>query len=111
MGFRSFAAQDGYVWESTETSGVGLRVNKTDITFRVGDDNQDRQYFGILSFNASALPDNAIITWARIRIQQADPTMVGWPGFGYDICEIKSPYFGSSVMLQPNDFRAPHRRR
>lgn len=105
MVFRSVAAQDGYIWESTEVSGVGLRVNSTGATFRVGDDNRDRQYVGILSFNTSALPDNAIITWARLRIQQGDPAMVGWPGFGYEIFEVKSPYFGASAALLPSDFQ------
>ena len=105
MGFRSVAAHDGYIWESAEDSGVGLRANSTDTIFRVGDDNRDRQYVGILSFNTSALPDNAIITWARVRIQQGDPAMIGWPGFGFEIFEVKSPYFGASPTLLPSDFQ------
>lgn len=103
MTFRSIAAQDGYIWESTENSGVGLRVNNTDITFRVGDDNQDRQYVGILSFNTAKLPDNAVITWARIRVESVGS--VGHTGFGGEVFEVKSPYFGASAALHPSDFQ------
>lgn len=105
MTFRSVAAQDGYVWESTENSGVGLRGNNTDTTLRVGDDDQDRQYVGILSFNTAKLPDNAVITWARIRVETID--MVGHTGFGYEIFEVKSPFFGASPALHPSDFQSP----
>ncbi|MFZ5856177.1 MAG: hypothetical protein ACOYZ6_05040 [Chloroflexota bacterium] len=104
MTFRSIAAQDGFIWESTETSGVGLRVNSTGTVFRVGDDLQNRQYVGILSFNTSRLPDNAVITWARVRIQHIN--MVGLPNFGGEVFEVKSPYFGTSAALQPSDFQA-----
>jgi hypothetical protein len=105
MTFKSVRAQDGYIWESTETSGVGLRVNSEDITFRVGDDHQDRQYVSILSFNTSRLPDNATVTWARLRIAMTNT--VGSIGFGSNVFEVRSPYFGSSPTLQPEDFQAP----
>lgn len=104
MSFRSVAAQDGYIWESTENSGVGLRVNSGDTTIRVGDDNQDRQYVGILSFNTARLPDNALITWARLLVRSKGT--VGFLDF-HLVFEIKSPFFGMSAALRPSDFQDP----
>lgn len=105
MAFRSIAAQDGFILESTENSEVGLRVNSTGTTFRFGDDSLDRQSVGILSFNTAKLPDNAVITMAMIRVE--NPRWVGNPGFGSEIFEVKSPYFGASNALQPSDFQDP----
>ncbi|MFZ5856175.1 MAG: hypothetical protein ACOYZ6_05030 [Chloroflexota bacterium] len=101
--FRSIAAQDGFIWESTETSGVGLRVNRTGSLARVGDDNLDRQYVSIFSFNTAPLPDTAVIAWARIRVENTE--MVGHTGFGSEIFEVKSPFFGVSAALLPSDFQ------
>jgi len=107
MVFRSIDSQDGYIRESTEDSNVGLKTIKAGTIFRVGDDNHDRQYRAILSFNTALLPDTAVITWARLRIQRPDPCCVGWAGFGAVMFEIRSPYFGTSATLQPSDFQAP----
>lgn len=105
--FRSVGAQDGYIWESAEDSGLGFKVNSTDTILRVGDDNQDRQYRVILSFDTAKLPDTAIVTRARVWVQQADPWNVGWPDYGFSIFEVRVPYFGNSADLRPNDFQAP----
>jgi alpha-tubulin suppressor-like RCC1 family protein len=102
--FRSIGAQDGYIWESTETSGVGLRANTTDTTFRVGDDNQNRQYRAILSFNTSPLPDNAVIHIVVLRLHYQ--RVVGFSTTSPLKVDIRTPFFGASVALLPSDFQA-----
>jgi len=103
---RSVGKYDGYIWESTETSNVGLRADTTSDTFRVGDDNLDRQYRAFLSFNTSSLPDTAVIfsSWLQLEIAE-------WKGYAYPLgpmrSDIRSGFFGKSIWLTPEDFQAP----
>jgi hypothetical protein len=82
-------------------------MNSTADTFRLGDDAADRQYRAILSFNTSALPDNAVITGARIRIRRqgltgTDPfTTHGWLR-----ADIRKGAFSNNPALQLSDFNA-----
>ncbi|MCJ7723500.1 MAG: hypothetical protein MUP03_05150, partial [Anaerolineales bacterium] len=55
---------------SNETSGIGGTKNNTDTTFVLGDNQQDKQYRAILSFNTSTLPDNAVITKVTLKIRK-----------------------------------------
>jgi hypothetical protein len=66
--FTSQASYDGWVLESSETSNRGGTANATGTTFYVGDYTADKQYRGILSFDTSALPDNAVITKVSLKI-------------------------------------------
>ena len=103
MSFRSIGAQDGFIWESSEDNNKGYKLNSDHPTLNVGDDNIDRQYRAIFSFDTSQLPDTAVITWARIRVQLRK--MVGWTGYSFVVWEVKSPYFGTSAGLMPHDFQ------
>lgn len=71
MSFTSQGAEDGWILESTNASNVGGSMNATTTTLRIGDDAGDRQYRSILSFDTSALPDNAVITRVKLRIRPA----------------------------------------
>lgn len=66
---RSNGANDGWILETSEDSGVGGVKNSSSDTFRVGDDGQDRQYRSILHFPTHYLPDHAIITQAILVIK------------------------------------------
>ncbi|MFZ5856178.1 MAG: DNRLRE domain-containing protein [Chloroflexota bacterium] len=104
--FRSLGQYDGFVWESTETSNIGLRGDNTSTTFSIGDDNADRQYRTILSFNTESLPDDAVITRIALRIKQS--TTVGVDPFtthGGLKVDIRKPYFGTTAILAPSDFQ------
>lgn len=105
--FFSTAGQDGWVLESNETSGTGGTVNATVRTIRVGDDAQNRQYRGILSFNTSSLPDNAVVLSATLTLKQQgvagnDP----FATHGKLLVEIRKPFWGGSVALALEDFQA-----
>ena len=92
---RSQGAYDGWILESTETSGKGGTMNASAASFQLGDDAGDRQYRAILSFNTSGLPDNATITSAVIRIEQkAAPTGVNpFSVLGTLFVDVRAPYF------------------
>jgi hypothetical protein len=105
--YYSSASNDGWVLESTETSGVGDTLNQSSSTFVVGDNASDRQYRGILSFNTSALPNNAVITSVVLKTKKY--AIVGTAPFsthnGLRV-DIRKPYFGSGASLQLSDFQA-----
>jgi CSLREA domain-containing protein len=105
--FYSVGTQDGWILESSETSNVGGMMNSTASTFNLGDDAKNRQYRVILSFNTSALPDNAVIT--RVTLQIKKQGLVGRNPFtilGGLKVDIQKPYFGTAAALAPSDFQA-----
>ncbi len=104
----STGSQDGWILESTETSSTGGSMDSGSSTFRLGDDASDRQYRSILSFNTSGLPDDAVITSAKLQIKQYG-SEVGLDPFselGNLYASIRKGYFGSSSSLQLADFSA-----
>jgi hypothetical protein len=108
MGYRVFTsndANDGMIRECSGTSGTGCEVDASSATFTVGDDSSNHQYRGFLSFNTAGLPDDAVITFIKLKVK-----LEGYVGNPFskrrqlklDAC----PYFGPSVKLQPTDFQA-----
>ncbi len=73
--FYSIAAEDGFITESTETSGVGGSANSTAVNdgIRAGDTSSKQQIKSILSFDTSSLPDNATIVSATLRVKFSAP--------------------------------------
>jgi len=105
--FKSKAAQDGWILESTETSGVGGSLNKTATTFNVGDDVKDKQYRAIVSFNTATLPDNAFITSAQVRIRrQASVGTDPLTTHGDLLLDIRNGAFSNNLDLVLADFAA-----
>jgi len=104
---RSSDAQDGWILESSETSGQGGTSNASVTTFRVGDDAQDRQFRSILAFNTTALPDNAIITKVTLRILfQAKTGTSPYNTHGNLVVDIRKGGFSDNNNLQTGDFQA-----
>ncbi len=107
--FYSVAAQDGRLWESTETSNSGGGGNSTDnatASLRVGDFSDDTQYRSIVSFDTSALPDTATITAATLRLKRG--TVSGTSPFTtHGTCTVDmSSAFGGSTAFAAGDFEA-----
>jgi CSLREA domain-containing protein len=103
---KSVNTNDGWILESTETSGAGGTLNSTATTFNLGDDAADRQYRVILHFDTSSLPDNAVITSATLKIKKqgvmgTDPfTLLG------DLkASVRKPAFGAAT-LTVSDFKS-----
>ncbi len=108
--FVSIGAEDGYVRESTETSGVGGSFSATltsTSALRVGDDNQDRQYRSIVSFDTSSIPDGATILSATLSLTRG--TLSGTNPFtthGACLVDISNGGFGGNTALAAGDFQA-----
>jgi sugar lactone lactonase YvrE len=103
----STAADDGWVLESTATSGVGGTLSATG-SLRVGDDASNKQYRSILYFDTSSLPDNAVIHSVTLKIHKAgavgiDPQTSG--AFGSLLADMQKGTFGTPA-LQALDFQA-----
>ena len=109
MSFNSAASFDGWVLESSENSNRGGTVNTKATTFQLGDDASNRQYRAILSFDTSALPDNAQITSALLMIKQSGAPVGSNPFkvLGKLWADIKTGNFGSAASLQLADFNTP----
>jgi len=105
--FSSQAAYDGWVLESTETSGAGGTLDSSATTFNVGDDATDKQYRAILSFNTASLLDTAVITKVTLKVRKQG--LVGTNPFtthGLLSAAIRKPRFGTAAALQVSDFQA-----
>ena len=103
----SVAANDGWILESAENSSLGGALNTNGNTFDVGDDKSNKQYIGILHFDTSGLPDNAVITSVTLRVQKqgitgSDPFVT----HGSLVVDIQKPYFGATAALVANDFES-----
>lgn len=107
VSFKSTGAYDGWILESGENTNVGGGIDRSATTFNVGDDQKDRQYKSILSFDTSSLPDNAVIVSAQLKAKRQD--VVGTDPFtthGALLAEIRSGPFYNNAALQIADFSA-----
>lgn len=110
--FTSIGAEDGWVRESNENSGVGGAANPNGAgarPIRPGDGTQDRQYKSILSFDTSSIPAGATIQSATLRLRRG--TVRGsnpfTNGFGQCLVDVNSGGFSGSTAIQGSDFQAP----
>lgn len=103
----SIAVQDGYLRESSETSGLGGGLNASSVVLVVGDSALKQQYRGLLSFNTSVLPDTAVIISARLKLKlQAMAGTNPAIDHGYIVMDLRQPYFGKTSALGLDDFAA-----
>lgn len=105
--FTSVGSADGWVLESSETSGVGGTMNSSATTLRVGDDASNSQYRSILSFNTAPIPDTAVILNVTLKVKRQGQVgalniFTALKGLRVD---IRKPSFGL-VGLQLSDFQA-----
>jgi thermitase len=97
--FKSSAANDGWILESSETSNSGGSLNSNQKYFTLGDDATNRQYRAILHFDTSALPDNAVVTNMSLKIKQQGNVIGTSPfSFGSLYVDMRNPAFGGSAL-------------
>jgi hypothetical protein len=103
--FNSNDAQDGWVLESGENTGLGGIKNNT-AALRLGDNAAGKQYLSILSFDTSSLPDDAVITKVALRVRKQDITGEGDPVTAFQgfMADIRKGTFGLPA-LQISDFQ------
>jgi len=105
--FRSIGAHDGWILESSESSGSGGTLDGAAEYFRLGDNGSDKQYRGILSFQTNSLPGNAVLTSARLRIRKSG--LAGGDPFstlGKILIDIRKGALDGSAALESQDFHA-----
>jgi choice-of-anchor B domain-containing protein len=108
--FTSIAAEDGYVLELTETSNTGGSFSATATTtsaLRLGDDNKDKQYKSVVSFDTSAIPDGATITSVTVRLLRGSLTGTN-PFTTHGTCwaDVQTGGLSGLTALQNGDFQA-----
>jgi hypothetical protein len=106
--FKSNPVNDGWILESGENTDVGDSLEKNGTTFNVGDDQKNRQYKSILSFDTGSLPDNAVIVSAQLKVKRQ--SVFGTDPFGTHGAlgsEIRNGSFSDNAPLQLDDFSTP----
>jgi hypothetical protein len=107
VSFVSDGANDGWLRESSETSGKANSLNSTNATLRVGDDAANRQYRSILSFDTVSLPDDAIIASATLKFKYAGKVgTLPLSTHGKLLADICEGAFTGNPILQLGDFNA-----
>ena len=107
LAFASNAAQDGYVIESTETSGAGGQAVAANSLLLLGDSSTDQQVKGLVSFDTSAIPDGATILSARLLLRRQ--SVLGTNPFStHGICRVdaRTGAFNNNTALEGADFQA-----
>lgn len=103
--FSSQAAYDGFVTETSRTSGRGGSVSAGAGALVVGDDVKDRQSRGILSF-ATALPSGATVVKASLRMRRTGVTGTPFADHGDLLVDARRGPFGGALALRASDFQA-----
>ena len=105
--FKSAGAQDGWTLESSEISNQGGIIDAAADAFILGDTATRQQYRAILSFDTSALPDNAVITGVTIKIKKQ--SVGGTNPFTTHLkiaVDVRKGAFSKANPLQLTDFQA-----
>lgn len=104
---RSAKGYEGWLLESGENTSVGGTLNSAATTVSLGDDAQNRQFRSILSFDTSALPDNAVIISTRLKIRKQGLTGQNpFATHGNILIDIIKGAFSGNNALQLRDFQA-----
>jgi hypothetical protein len=104
--FISNKTNDGWVIESKENSNMGGGANSISSTFYLGDNAEDRQFRSILDFTTSALPDDAVVVNATLKIKKLSVTGVDpFATHKNILVDISRGVFGASA-LQEMDFQS-----
>jgi hypothetical protein len=109
--FTSGGAQDGWVLESGENTNAGGSLSATSSNssaLRLGDNNQDRQYRTVVSFDTASIPDGATIVSVTLRLLRGSLTGTN-PFTTHGTCWVdvqNGSGFSGSTTLQNGDFQA-----
>ncbi len=108
--FTSVAADDGYVLESGENTNVGGSNKSNDSgtsALRAGDNQQDRQYRSVLSFDTAPIPDGATVQTVTLRVRRGSLTGTSpFTTHGSLTADVRTGGFNGNAALENADFQA-----
>lgn len=109
--FQSLGTEDGNILESAANSGTGGTVDATGTTFRLGDDASNRAWRQFLSFDTSAIPDDATIVEATIGMTRTGtvgsiPIGVANSSYGDLNVDVVTGNFSGASALAAGDYNA-----
>ena len=84
-----------------------LETANTTSALRLGDDNKDKQYKTVVSFDTSSIPDGATILSATVRLLRGSLTGTS-PFTTHGTCwaDVQTGGLSGSTALQTGDFQA-----
>lgn len=104
---KSNPTHDGWILETGENTNIGGTKNNAATLLYVGDDAGNRQYVSILSFDTSAIPDNATIVSVSLRFKYAGVTgTLPFLTHGNLLADVRTRPFSNKPTLQPSDFKS-----
>lgn len=105
MTFTSLGGEDGWILELNSSVGTGGWTNSNDSNYplKVGDDTGKKQVKSIVSFNTAALPDDADVTVATLKLKRKSLAANAY-GLGALKVDIKTGNFYGDVALTVEDF-------
>lgn len=108
LSFRSQAANDGDIRETTEASTAGGPALATATTLRLGDSASDQQFRAIVDFDTSSLPDTAVIASVVLKTTKVGAVAGSDPfaSLGKIAVDIQSGGISGVEGLQSGDFQA-----
>ncbi len=105
--FVSTGTLDGWLLESSETSGQGGTI-KAAGNLQLGDDALNKQYRSLLSFDTSKLPAGAVIVRVTLKLKKASSAGLdpfSWAGNSL-LVDLRKGGFGKTTALEIGDFNA-----
>lgn len=108
VSFQSVAADDGHVFETTETSNTGGTTSSVTNILYVGDNAARCQVKSVVSFDTASIPDGATITSVTLKLRRASITG-GNPFTTHGTCNvsIRSGGYSGNANLVAGDFASP----
>jgi hypothetical protein len=113
MPFTSNGVQDGHVIETSQNGNAGGTAVSNNFslygssTFLVGDSSSGQQIKGLVSFDTSMLPDDAVVVSARLILYRS--YVLGTNPFtthGACRVDVKTGAFANNLALEPADYQS-----
>jgi len=103
----SDGTKDGWILESSETSGKGGKLNQGGSQIFIGDDKSNKQYRGILSFDTTSIPVNAKIISVTLSFKYGGKKgTLPFSTHGKLLADIRKGLFNNNSNLEVGDFQA-----
>ncbi len=103
----STAADDGYVKASASGAGAAVGALEGTMGAAVGRGTDGQHNRTLLSFDTSAVPDDATITRAYVTVSRASGSGDPWAGGNRLLIDVRSGCFGASCATAADDWAAP----